>query len=144
MPPPSPAGETSQPAWASEIEALHAFFEGWIGGTLDRSQAAFERLEAALADDFSFVTTSGELLDREAVLEGVRKAHGARAGLRIAIRQPHLVYDAEDHLAATYEEWQEAGGERTGRRSTVFFGRREGAPGGLVWLHVHETLITGG
>lgn len=129
--------------WRREIEELHEFFADWIGGAVERSPEAFGRLERALAEAFSFITPSAELLDREAVLGAVRDAHGTRPGLRIRIRRPRLLHAAADYLVATYEEWQEVEGERTGRLSTVVFRSRSTAPNGLSWLHVHETRIEG-
>lgn len=126
-------------AWTQEIEELHQFFEGWIGGSLPRSGEAFSPLEAALANGFTFVTIAGELLDRGAVVEGIRGAHGARPGLEIDIRDPRLLHSEGDLLTAAYQEWQEAGGERSERISTVLFRRRGDAPNGLEWVHVHET-----
>jgi hypothetical protein len=131
------------PAWKTEIEELHAFFEDWIGGAIDASEERFGRLEEALAETFTFVTTSGEVLGREAIVSAVREAHGTRLGLRITIREPSLVQADEDHLVAVYQEWQEVEGERTGRVSTVVFRRSEEAPNGLAWIHVHETWIRG-
>jgi hypothetical protein len=131
------------PEWKAEIEELHAFFEGWIGGAIDASEERFARLEQALAETFTFVTTGGEVLAREAIVSAVREAHGTRPGLRIRIGEPSLVQSAEDHLVAVYQEWQEVQGERTGRVSTVVFRGSEEAPYGLVWVHVHETWIPG-
>ena len=132
------------PAWKREIEELHAFFQDWIGGAADRSADRFGRLEDALAEGFTFVTPSGESLEREAVIGAVRRAHGTRPGLRITIREPRLVHSEGDHRVATYQEWQETEEDRTGRISTVVFRRREGAPHGLVWIHLHETWIGSG
>lgn len=127
--------------WRDEIEGLHAFFQGWLGGELPAGPESFARMEEAMARDFTFVTTGGELLDRAAVVEGVRSAHGARPGLRIEIRDPRLLHAWEDRRLAVYEEWQEDADGRSARTSTVLFRRSEDAPTGLAWVHVHETMI---
>ncbi|MFV1988082.1 MAG: DUF4440 domain-containing protein [Gemmatimonadota bacterium] len=132
----------SRPAWRVEIEELHAFFEAWMGGTIPRTEEQLDRLEEALEKRFTFVTTSGQVLAREAIVGAVRESHGARPGLRIRLREPRLVHSCKHHVVATYQEWQEAEGERTGRTSTVVLERKEEAPNGLVWIHVHETWIT--
>lgn len=129
--------------WEREIRELHAFFQGWIGGELDRSPETFRRLEDALADDFTFVTTAGEVLERPAIVEGVRSSHASSSDLRIRIRDPRLLRESAGQLVAVYQELQEAAGGRTGRVSTVVFRRSEAAPNGLEWLHVHETWIEG-
>lgn len=113
-----------------------------MGGTIPRTEEQLDRLEEALEKRFTFVTTSGQVLAREAIVGAVRESHGARPGLRIRLREPRLVHSCKHHVVATYQEWQEAEGERTGRTSTVVLERKEEAPNGLVWIHVHETWIT--
>jgi len=129
--------------WQREIDQLHELFATWIGGADEQAEDALGRLERALAETFTFITPSGELLDREGILGAVRGARGARPGLAIRIRESRLLHSAGDCLVVAYEEWQEAAGERTGRLSTVVFRRRAAAPNGLTWLHVHETWIDG-
>jgi hypothetical protein len=130
--------------WLQEVEALHRFFEEWIGGTDAPSGAGLDRFEGALAEGFAYVTTSGTLLDRDAIIAFVREARGAQPGLRIGIEQPRLLHACEHHVVAVYQEWQEAGEERSGRASTVVFERDTSAANGVRWLHVHETWIDPG
>lgn len=127
--------------WRDEIEELHDFFEGWMRGDLPDEPASLARMEEALAPDFTFVTTAGEMLGREAVVEGVRSAHGARPGLRIEIREPRLLQVWDDRRLAVYEEWQHFEGSSDGRISTVLLCPNDNAPRGLAWVHVHETRI---
>jgi len=112
-----------------------------MGGDLPDEPASLTRMEEALAPDFTFVTTAGEMLGREAVVAGVRSAHGARPGLRIEIREPRLLQVWDDRRLAVYEEWQEDADGRSGRISTVLFRRDDDGPNGLTWVHVHETRI---
>lgn len=132
-------GRAAIPGWQQEIEDLHAFFEDWIGGAVDPSDRNFSRLEEALGDPFTFVTTGGELLGREAIVTAIREAHGARPGLRIDIVDPRLLHSSDQHVVAVYEEWQEAGGEQAGRTSTAVLERSAASSNGLSWIHVHET-----
>jgi hypothetical protein len=51
-----------------------------------------------------------------------------------------------DRCLCTYEEWQtdrHGDGVETGRLSTVLFREAPDAPGGVAWLHVHETWLPG-
>lgn len=137
-------GARDAPAWKAEIEDLHRIFEGWIGGDAPPPVEAFARVEAALAEDFTFVTTGGVVLDRGAVLRGIRDARGARPGLRISVRDPRLIHASDHALVAVYEEWQEAGAERSARVSTAVFRPGREAAHGLVWVHVHETWMEEG
>lgn len=129
--------------WRDEIEELHDFFQGWLGGELPDDEATFARMDEAMAEDFTFVTTAGDLLDRAAVVGGVRSAHGARPGLRIDIRRPRLLQARDDRWLAVYQEWQRVDGDADGRTSTVLFRRDAAAPRGLAWVHVHESPIEG-
>lgn len=129
--------------WRTEIEELHAFFEDWIGGAVEATDEEFARLEASLADGFTFVPPSGEVMSREEIVGAVKRAHGSRPGLRIRIDDPRLLHEAGDCLVAAYREWQEAAGEGTERASTVVFRRDEAAPRDLTWLHAHETWVEG-
>lgn len=135
--------EETTPVWERAIRELHDFFEAWIGDGLDDTEDAFRSLEEALASKFTFVTPAGELLDRDAILGAVRAAQGSRPDLQIRIEEPRLLHEHSDVVVAAYRERQEAGGERTDRRSTVVFRRRGAAGNGLEWLHVHETWCEG-
>jgi hypothetical protein len=132
----------SMPAWQAEIVELHDFFEGWLGGALPDSDAAFARLPATMAAEFALVSPGGERAEREQLLAQLRAAHGSRPGWRIWIANAALRVAEGGLLLATYEEWQRhADGAVTGRLSTVLFRERAGAPHGLDWLHVHETWL---
>ena len=127
--------------WRREIIELHEFFEGWLSGALPATDAAFGRFEQVLSGEFTFVDPGATLLDRPAVLGFVRDAHGARPGLRIRIEKPALRHESDPLRLATYEEWQEFGGETTARLSTVLFRHRGDTPNGVEWVHVHETWL---
>lgn len=123
-----------------EIKDLHSFFEKWFAGDLPDDDVSFARLEDALAPAFTMVSPRGEHLDREAVVDGVRRAHGA-GPRRIWIDNVELLDSANDRLTAAYEEWQEDDGETTARLATVVFSVDFNARNGLKWLRVHETWM---
>lgn len=128
--------------WQSEIVELHAFFEGWLGGTLPATDAAYARVVDTMAPEFAIVTPGGELLLREQLLAQIRGAHGSRPGWRIWIERPALRLAFGGVTVATYEEWQRYGdGAVSARLSTAIFRAQAGAPHGLAWLHVHETWL---
>jgi hypothetical protein len=124
---------------------LHEFFVGWFNGTLENTDAVFARFAAVLHPDFSMVTPSGEALDRDAVLELVRAAHASAdiaAPLRIEIRSLVDRAVSGDGALVTYEEWQFAGDRLQNRRtSTAFLLRAPAGPTGVVWRHLHETVL---
>ncbi|HWQ13936.1 MAG TPA: hypothetical protein VNL77_14145 [Roseiflexaceae bacterium] len=130
------------PPWHTEIVELHDFFQGWLGGALPATEAAYARLVDALAPEFALITPGGELLAREPLLAQLRTAHGSRPGWRMWIERPQLRFAQGGLTIATYEEWQRhADGAISGRLSTVVFRAQPDAPGGLAWLHVHETWL---
>jgi len=120
----------------TEVAELHRFFERWLSGETED----FARCEAALADDFTMIGPDGRLVDRPTLVAGLRAAHKARR-VRIEIRN----FDGrqvDDRLfLATYQEWQDQGNEIRGRQSTALFGRKEPAPNGVAWIHLHETWL---
>ena len=121
---------------AAEITALHVEFERWFRGESED----LERVDASLADDFTFLTPQGEVVCRPELLKALRAGRGARQ-IRIRIEKPTLRLNAADAVLATYEEWHEHADYTTARLSTVLFTHDEKAPGGLLWRHVHETWI---
>lgn len=121
---------------ALEVQEIHAAFERWFRGE-DEDLA---RVEAALADDFAFVTTAGDVVGRADLLASIRQGRGTRA-LRMRVERATLQWSNESALLATYEEWHEADDHETARRSTVLMTFDEAAPRGLVWRHVHETWM---
>jgi hypothetical protein len=126
----------------AEIERLHDRFVAWFTAADDTDFAGIER---ALDGGFEMVTPDGARVDREAVLESIREAHGrdAPGAFDIEIRNVELLHATEDHATVRYEEWQETPDGTTGRVSTVLFETDPAAPGGLVWLDVHETWLDG-
>jgi hypothetical protein len=128
-----------------EIIELHRFFEDWFTGKLGPTDAAFSRFPSVLADAFEIISPSGEVSDRDTIVERVRGAHGAFAdpslGYRIWIDGYRGRSLGGGLYLANYEEWQESGGVARGRLSTVIFRRNSSAPNGIQWVHVHEVWL---
>jgi hypothetical protein len=99
-----------------EVVRLHDFFTGWFSG----------------------------VLPEDALLNGLRAAHGSNPDFRIEIRDTRLLGDWPDCglVLAGYVEAQFGARNTTPpdnlRRATVLFER--GAKG-LIWRHVHETAM---
>lgn len=122
---------------AREITDLHVEFERWFRG----EAPDLARVEAALADDFTFVSPRGGVVGRAELLQGLRKGRGTRQ-IRIHVRNPTVRWHDGDAVLATYEEWHDDADYATGRLTTALFTLDPAAPGGLRWRHVHETWIT--
>lgn len=125
----------------AEIVELHQFFQDWYIGKLERSKENFDRLENALADGFRIVTPNAQIIERQPLIDGIENAHNTQVAMRIWIEDVHIQHWLDDHVLATYQEWQEKGGETTTRLSSVLFKRKPENPHGLEWLFVHETWM---
>lgn len=127
-----------------EIDALHQFFEDWLGGARPDTDDAFVRVRCVLADEFRLIHPAGEWRTRDEILSGLRRGHGRRPGLTIEIRNAQVLRTGPERCLAAYKEWQHGPDATDGRLSSVVF-RREPTdldlPEGLVWEHVHETWI---
>lgn len=125
-----------------EIRELHRFFERWFRGEVQRDDTVFARLVDALAPSFQLISPRGVRDDRDAVLEGVRGAHGKRdADFRIRIENVDVRIDAAPLCLVTYEEHQHTEDGWTRRLSSALFQQVPDSPCGVQWLHVHETWL---
>ena len=137
-------------AWATavreEIDDLHRFFQEWFLGVRPETDAEFARVEGALTDSFALVSPDGTLLEREALLARLKRAHGKRAGesFRIWVRAVRLRDEVGPRLLVSYEEWQETDDGVNARQSTAWFAVTPGEGvrrDRLRWVHVHETWL---
>jgi hypothetical protein len=129
----------------TEIEELHAFFQGWFNAALPDTEDAFRRFAGVMADGFTIVTPGGRTVDRGPLIEGLWRSHGrwreVEGGGRIRIANVRLRHLEGETALLTYEEWQQAGAGDRGRLSTALFRRAAGTPNGVEWLHVHEVWL---
>lgn len=151
---PNAQPETAQPESLDalchrEVVELHQFFEDWFLAKLDDTDAAFDRFSSAMADSFQIVPPSGFMSDIDRLNVRLRSAHGAWTGpdgngtgwIWVSAVNTRPVAGHDDLCLVTYEEWQEREGVARGRQSTALMQRDESAPGGVLWLHVHETWL---
>lgn len=126
-----------------EVLELHQFFEDWFMGRVGDDDASYARFTSVMAEGFEIVSPKGFVTERALLFDGLRQTHGRnrRTPIRIWIRNIQGRVIAEDLYLVRYEEWQEAYGETTARLSSAILQRREGAPNGVDWLHVHETWL---
>jgi len=130
-----------------EVAGLHVFFESWLGGTGPDSDAAFARLDRALAPTFSMVTPTGSRLARSAVIGWLRGAPGAKAEpapFRIAVKDAQVLHVAQGLVAVSYVEEQRRGGLVERRLSTALLRPDPASDGHMHWLLVHETFMPPG
>ena len=121
--------------WQAEIEELHELFEAYFLGT----ENSLDRVEAALAPDFTVVGPHGVTSSRADTMQALRAGHGHTDSLEITVTELSLLVETADTLVAQYVE-NHALADRTNHRvSTVVFTNDDNAPNGLLWRRVHET-----
>ena len=123
--------------WQTEIEELHVTFEAYFLGTLD----TLDRVEQALADDFTIVGPYGIESSRAETMSALRDAHGHTDSLEISITDLALLLETSECLVARYVENHQLGEQTNHRLSTVVFAKDDAAPNGLRWRRVHETWL---
>ena len=119
-----------------EVARLHQFFQDWFQGLLAADQ--FSDCENALAPGFTIVTPGGEMIQRDEILEAIRRHRGGETPdfqIRTVGRTCQKVRGL--HIV-TYEEHQ-VGARSTSRLSTAVLGTIDDA---FRWHAVHETWIT--
>lgn len=124
-----------------EVRELHDFFAAWFRGDLPDTDAAFERFAGVMAPSFQIVTPGGVALDRDPILDAVRKRRGSSADFDIEIRNHVHRFTIGDITVVTYEEVQRDDGVERVRFSSAVLQSKPGAPQGVEWLHLHETWI---
>lgn len=124
-------------AWQAEIEELHQVFEAYFLGTID----TLDRVEQALAPDFTIVGPHGVEATRVETLEALRAGHAHTKSLAITVTDAALLFETPDVLIARYVENHQLAERTNHRLSTVVFTPDDAAPLGLSWRRVHETWL---
>ena len=128
----------------AEVEELHAFFEAWFRGEVDRDERGLRRVSSVLPGDFQLVSPTGKAVGRRELLEALWPAHGSR------VEDPSFCITIADYRGrpvcpdvhlATYRESHSGRDVNQGRVTTAIFRRRSGTPNGVEWLHVHECWV---
>lgn len=126
----------------SEIKSLHTFFVDWFAGCSPSSDETFfakfmDRFDPA----FLLIPPAGTTLDLDDLANSIKSAHGSNPTFNIKIRNVQIRREWENHVLATYEEWQRnakaSSPPNNGRVATVLFKIEKR----LKWLHVHETWL---
>lgn len=120
----------------AEIADMHARFVRWFN---DGEDAAMQDVDGALAPGFVMITPSGRLQEREELMVALRAA-GGRRPCELSTRVIRIEAVSPDRSLAVYEETQREKGQERTIVSTAIFERADDAPGGVRWLHVHETF----
>ena len=130
-----------QSACFQEVIDLHAFFQGWLDGTLPNDDALFARFAAANNPAFTLISPDGSMAGGAATGSWIRAAYGTRPGFRLWTDAHQMHYQDANLAIVTYREWQTREGATTVRISTAVFRTAPAAPNGVAWVHIHETWL---
>ncbi|MEM6439207.1 MAG: hypothetical protein AAF763_05860 [Pseudomonadota bacterium] len=128
-----------------EAHDLHRFLQAWLTGDWPRD--GFARFADAMAPELQVISPLGATTEREALLTEFESLHGELAAKKDAfeiwVERAVCRHVLGDVAVVTYEEWHKLEGETSARLSTVLYRDAPEAPGGVSWLHVHETWLPG-
>jgi hypothetical protein len=122
-----------------EVEHQHQLLATWIGSAAQ--PAVLDALRAAHTADFSMVTVDGQVVDRQALLDGLAGARNARPGLRILISEVTVAVELGDTVLARFLETHVEHRHTSSRRVSALLSADQHAPHGLRWRYIHETPI---
>ncbi|WP_040740602.1 DUF4440 domain-containing protein [Nocardia tenerifensis] len=122
------------PDLADVIEALHSDLAEWMGS--NAPPKVFDRFANALHDEFSSVTTAGQVVDRDTLLAGVWSARNAQPGFDIAITDIEEIAQGGGILTVRFTAENRQGELRSRRLVTAVLINTDH---GYLWRSVHET-----
>lgn len=121
-----------------EIVDFHRYLTRTFNGELSGPSA--HRL-VGHALEFVYIAPNGSVTTFEGLQGAMSAWSGAQPGIEIEVENIVLRLAVADLCLVTYEEWQRRGTQRHGRLSTAVFRDDAHAPHGVVWLHLHESLL---
>ena len=124
------------------VHEVHVLIQAIFTEGGDSARAAIAALEPVFAEDFSMVSTGGQIVNRSQVFEMFGRAAGGRPGLSIELGEMQPLYSTGSHALLRYRETHHVAGAASSRSSsrysTVLL---EDRPEGVVWRSLHETAI---
>ncbi|WP_405162716.1 DUF4440 domain-containing protein [Nocardia sp. NBC_01499] len=124
----------AHPDLADVIEALHSDLAEWMGS--NAPPKVFDRFANALHDEFSSVTTTGQVIDRDTLLAGVWSARNAQPGFTIEITDIQEIAHSDTILTVRFTAENQQGDTRSRRLVTAILLSTDH---GYLWRLVHET-----
>lgn len=118
------------------VHAIHELIHGVFTDRGGKGRHLLEPLMEHFAEDFSMVTTHGQIVGRAQVEQLFRSAVGARPGLQILISDLQLIHVEASCVILRYRETHSRDGEHTARWSSVLMRVTQDSQ---QWLSLHET-----
>ncbi|MCE1117411.1 MULTISPECIES: DUF4440 domain-containing protein [Pseudomonas] len=120
------------------IQHVHELIQMVFSRPVTETQAVFGGLMAVFAEDFSMVSPTGTLFDRQQVEQLFKRLAGARPGLEIEIEEVQVAWRAGVNVAMRYKEVQRLQGVTQARWALAIL---ECSERGVVWRCLHETAV---
>ncbi|MFI6172193.1 DUF4440 domain-containing protein [Nocardia sp. NPDC051052] len=124
----------AHPDLADVVEALHSDLAEWMGS--NAPPKVFDRFANALHDEFSSVTTVGQIIDRDTLLAGVWSARNAQPGFTIEIADIEEIAQSGSLLTVRFTAENQQGDTRSRRLVTAILLNTDH---GYLWRWLHET-----
>lgn len=125
----------AHPDLADVVEALHSDLAEWLGS--NAPPKVFDRFANALHDEFSSVTTVGQIVDRDTLLAGVWSARNAQPGFTIEIADIEEIAQSGSLLTVRFTAENQQGDTRSRRLVTAILLDTDN---GYLWRWLHETI----
>lgn len=123
-----------------EVLDAHDLIQSWLGDGNSKHDIC-ENLLSHFSPQYLMITTSGALLDFNALSSFFRTQHGVREGLEIEIKDMKIISENETGATVFYKELQQLPEQdATLRYSTVVFELDQA--GRVIWKHLHETATS--
>jgi hypothetical protein len=116
------------------IAALHEDLADWLG--TNAPPKVFDRFANALHDEFSAVTTLGQVVDRDTLLAGVCSARNTQPGLGIETTDIEQLAHSGTLVTVRFTAENRLADTRTRRIVTAILIT---ADHGFLWRSMHET-----
>jgi len=120
------------------IHDVHDLIHAVFTRPAAQTEALRSELMAVFADNFSMVTTTGAIVDRQQVGQLFERGAGARPGLEIEVSDVQVVWQAGASVAVRYKETHRLQGQETARYSLAIV---ECGEQRVVWVYLHETAV---
>ncbi len=125
-----------------EVIFLHELIETWLRGTADDRDLLLDQMQSRLGENFQLVFPEGFILDRSALLEGLKGSYGVDGPKhKVDIIDPVARQVSENVCLVTYVETQSDRRDNC-RISTALIEKTQNANTAMNWLHLHETWKT--
>ncbi|MFG1796425.1 DUF4440 domain-containing protein [Nocardia sp. NPDC049149] len=124
----------AHPLLPDVIDALHSDLAEWMG--TNAAPKVFDRFANALHEEFSAVTTTGQVFDRDALLAGVWAARNTQPDLTIDITDVQEIATGASIVVARFTAVNRQGDLYSRRLVTAIL---DVADHGYQWRSVHET-----